>query len=129
MNRLRLEARAASGCSHEFRRFRQIKVDQRSATGADRVVVPVSLTIVSAGRVSERNLVYEARLFQKTQGVVDRRIAYRGEKLASLLKHLTSRGMMIAFVYYAKNNLALRGESRFFSFVSPVLDRLLVPHS
>src|SRR6185503_4633967 len=109
MNRLRLESRAAGGCSHQLHCFRQIKINKLSTLCADRVVVTISLAVVPACGVAKRDFVNKSCLFQEPKRVVYGGVAYRRQKRASLLKDLACRWMMMAFVDAPKHNLPLSG--------------------
>ena len=76
------------------------------------MVVAVGLAVVPARRVSKGNLLHKARLFQKTERIVNRRVAYRWQERASLLENLARSRMMIAIVYDLKHYLPLRSEPR-----------------
>ena len=128
MNRLSLEACSTSRCSHQIRGLGHIKVDQRSAPGADCVIVAIRLAIVAACCVAKRDFAYQTCLFQKSQRVVNRRVTYRRQKRASLLEHLTRSRMMMTFVHDPKHNSPLRSKPSGFGFLSFGLDCLSGSH-
>lgn len=107
MDRLRLEFRFASRRLQEFGDFRQVEIDQLSALIADRVIVPVCLSVVPAGAVAKLNLMNESGFFQKAQGVIDRCITDRRQAQKGRLKDLVCSRMIFPFANHLENRLAL----------------------
>ena len=114
MNRLRLKMRFASGGLHELCCIRQIEVDQLSTIVADRVVVPVSFTIVATGAISKTDFKHESGFFQVAQRVVNGCVTDTGQTPARGLKNIACRRVVVTLQDDLVNRLPLRRQLRFF---------------
>ena len=114
MNRLRFEVRLSRRRLHQLRGVRQIEVNELSAIVADRVIVPLRLTIVPAGTVSKINFENESCLFQVAQRVIDGCVADTGQTHSRRLKNIAGRRVVVPLLNDLKNCLSLGSQLRFF---------------
>ena len=114
MNRLRFETRSSRCRLHQFRRVRQVEVDELSAIVADRVIVTFRFTIVPARTVSKIDFENEACLFQVAQRVVDSCVADTGQTQARRLKNIAGRRVVIPLLNDLKDGISLGSQLRFF---------------
>lgn len=110
MNRFSHEMRAARRLSHERIDPAQVKIYKLSADRAQRVIVPLSLTIVAARCITEGDLAYEASLSQEAQRIVNRCVADPRQKSPRRLEDICRRRVILAFTNNAKNDGTLAGQ-------------------
>ncbi|MDX6497861.1 MAG: hypothetical protein QOG23_1121 [Blastocatellia bacterium] len=85
----------------------QIKIDQRPAVRADRVVVPLCLAIVATGAAAKSHFMNQPCLFQVTQRIVDCGETNSGHRLAGRLKDLSRGRVAIAGADDIEHDLSL----------------------
>lgn len=71
------------------------------------MIVSVRLAIIATSAVAEVDFVHETGLFQIPQGVVDGRMANRGQALSRRLKDVVRRGVILPFHDHLKNSFPL----------------------
>jgi len=84
-----------------------MEIDELAATITDRMIVPASLSIVTAGTVPKLYFDDKSRLFQKTKRVVDGRIADPGQTQTRSLKYLIRGGMIFPVLNHHQDRLTL----------------------
>ena len=107
MNRLRSEARLSRCRRHQLRGLRHIQIDQLPALIANRVVVTLHYSVVTAGAVAKTNLVNEPGFFQITQRVVDGCVADSRQALSCRLENIAGGRVIISFPDHLVDCLAL----------------------
>lgn len=101
MNRRWLKLRFSCRCLHELGCLRKVEVDQLSTDVADRVIVPLSFSVVTAGAIAKLNLVNQPCFFQEAKGVVDCGVANRRQLQTRRLENFIRRRM----IFPGTNNL------------------------
>ena len=74
---------------------------------ADRVVVALHHTVVTAGAIAKTDFMNESCFFQVAQRVVDRGVANPGQALARRLENVAGSGVIVSFPNHLVDCFAL----------------------
>lgn len=97
---------------HELCCIRQIEVDQLSTIVADRVVVPVSFTVIATGAISKTDFEHESGFFQVAQRVVNSCVADTGQTPARGLEDIARRRVVVTLLNDLVDRFPLRRQLR-----------------